>query len=387
MTDPTTRRDFLRYSAAAGLGLPLLGAGGLSPAGPAAVPAAPRPRPAGRKLKILFLGGTGFLGPATVEEALVHGHAVTLFNRGKTNAHLFPEAEKLRGDRNKGELDALAGRARWDAVIDTSGYVPGHVAATAGMLADRVDHYIFVSSVSVYPRFGESPEPVDETTPVATVGPEVVARVKTIRESLAHYGAMKALCEKAADKAMPGRTTVVRPGLIVGPGDKSDRFTYWVTRVDRGGEVLSPGEPEGIVQFVDVRDLGAWILHCVEDRVLGVFNAVGLRGRLSFQEFLHGCKCVTTTPCRFTWVDQDFLKKHEIKPWTHLPMWLPREGRTPIVNKAAMAQGLEFRPAADTLADTLQWARFERGAKPYRAGLPAAREKEVLAAYRSRPGK
>ncbi|MBN2490555.1 MAG: NAD-dependent epimerase/dehydratase family protein [Planctomycetes bacterium] len=388
MTQSPTRRDFLRHSLAAGVALPVLGA-----AWPAAAPgAAPLPGPAvdpaPEKLRILFLGGTGFLGPATVEVALARGHAVTLFNRGKTRPELFPAANKLRGDRNQGELDALKGHD-FDAVVDLSGYVPGHVAATAGLLADHARQYIFISSVSVYAAFGESSAPVSEQSPLATVAPDVVAGVKTMRESIPHYGAMKALCEKAAEEAMPGRVANIRPGLIVGPRDPSDRFTWWPVRVDRGGEVLAPGDPDGLVQFVDVRDLGAWLVRCVEENTTGVYNAVGLNGPLSMAEFLHGCKCATVTPCRFTWVSEEFLEAQKIRAWTQLPMWLPAKVRGPIANAAAIAQGLVFRPAADTIRDTLAWAKTERGTKPFRqTGLPAEREKAALEAWAAKnPGR
>jgi 2'-hydroxyisoflavone reductase len=382
MVHPTTRRDFLRHSIAVGVGLPVLGA-----VWPASAAGASLERdPAPEKLRLLFLGGTGFLGPATVEVALARGHTVTLFNRGKTNPQLFPKVEKLRGDRDKGELAALEGRD-WDAVLDLSGYVPGHVAATAGMLAGHVRHYVFISSVSVYPAFSNSNEPVNERSPLATVEPDVLARVKTIRESIPHYSGMKALCEQAAEKAMPGRVANIRPGLIVGPGDRSDRFTWWPVRVDRGGEVLAPGDPEGIVQFVDVRDLGAWLIRCVEEKIVGAYNAVGLNGPLSMEEFLHGCKCATTRPCRFTWVSEDFLEARKIQAWTHLPMWLTAKDRTPIENAAAMAKGLTFRPAADTIRDTLAWAKDGRGDRPFRStGLPAEREQAALEAWHARRG-
>jgi len=219
------------------------------------------------KKRILILGGTGFLGPATVEAARSRGHVLTLFNRGKTRPGLFPDIETLHGDRdpNVGEgLKSLEGR-KWDAVIDNSGYFPRQVGASARLLAPNVGHYIFISSISVYAD--NSVEGLDESAAVATIADP---NVEKITEQT--YGALKALCEKACEQALPGRTTVVRPGYIVGPDDASGRFTYWPIRFDRGGEVLAPGAPQDPVQFVDVRDLGGWLITLVERGDLSVLR-------------------------------------------------------------------------------------------------------------------
>ncbi|MGE3172628.1 MAG: NAD-dependent epimerase/dehydratase family protein [Planctomycetota bacterium] len=372
MIEPT-RRSFLFGAAGAAVA-----AGAL----PASLPDARR-APA-EPQDVLVLGGTGFLGPHFVRSALARGHKVTLFHRGQTNPDLFPELEHLAGDREKGELDALRDRT-FDAVIDTSGYVPGHVDATARLFADRAKHYQFISSVSVYAAFGNGTEPVDEDGEVLTVDDDTAAGVTTIRGSMAHYGALKARCEAAAAAAMPERTCVVRPGLIVGPGDRSDRFTWWPVRVDRGGEVLAPGDPDGRVQAIDVRDLADWMVHLLEERATGTYNAVGFAGPVSMQELLHGCKCATPSPVSFTWASEEFLQENEVGAWMEMPLWIPRGGRGPIANQRAMAQGLAFRPLADTIRDTLQWARTERGDRPFeRTGVRPEREAELLEKWHAR---
>jgi 2'-hydroxyisoflavone reductase len=368
----------------------MLGAAGTAVSAPLAgrKPRSSRDRDdATKKLRLLILGGTGFLGPATVEEALKRGHTMTLFNRGKTNPDLFGELERLKGDRQD-NIDALKGR-RWDAVIDTSAYVPSHVEATASLLADNVRHYVLISSVSVYAD--HSVPNADETAPVVELTDEVVATMKTIRESLAHYGGMKARCERAAETAMPGRVTNIRPGLIVGPRDPSDRFTYWPVRIAEGGEVLAPGDGTDPVQFIDVRDLAEWIIHCIEGTITGVFNAISPAGRFTMAEMLHGIKGAFTTDSRFTWVEAEFLESAEISAWRHMPVWIPAAGETAgfhLVNtEKAAAAGLEFRPLADTARDTVAWHNEARPADyefGRRAGISRQREAEVLKAWHER---
>ncbi|KFE67967.1 SDR family oxidoreductase [Hyalangium minutum] len=334
------------------------------------------------KKKILILGGTGFLGPALVELARPRGHTLTLFNRGKTRPELFPDVEKLHGDRD-GDLKALEGR-QWDAVIDTSGYVPRIVKASAELLAPNVGHYIFVSTISVYKDMSEYG--IDEDSPVATVEDEKTEDVSQ------HYGALKALSEKAAEAAMPGRVTTVRPGLIVGPGDQTDRFTYWPVRVARGGEVLAPGDGADPVQFIDVRDLAAFILGVVERRDVGTFNATGPAETLTMRELLEACKTGTGGDARFTWVDAEWLvEQQKVSPWTQMPVWIPRSGEDKgvgrVSNARALKLGATFRSPVDTARDTLAWFRSEppeRQQKPMRAGLPPEREREVLAAWHQR---
>ena len=297
-------------------------------------------------------------------------------NRGKSNPGLFPELEKLKGDRDAGDLAALQGK-KFDAVIDTSGYVPGHVEAIAKLFADSAKHYTFISSISVYPEFGSSTKELDESATLASTSGEVVDKVKTIRESMPYYGAMKALCEQAAEKAMPGRVANLRAGLIVGPDDPSDRFTYWPVRVDRGGKVLAPGDQDARVQAIDARDLGQWVVHCVENQVVGVFNAVGFDGPLTMAELLAGCKCATASVCELVWASEEFLRENNVGPWMEMPLWLPREGRGYANNDRARQAGLTFRPIADTIRDTLAWAKGNPRAFA-RTGLKAEKEAGLL---------
>ena len=365
----SSRRSFLTSVAAAGLSAPLVAAIGRDDA--------PRSAPK----KILVLGGTAFLGPHFVRAAQANGHTVTLFNRGKTNPGMWKDLEQLRGDRETGDLTALKGRS-FDAVVDTSGYVPAHVEATAKLLADSCKHYQFISTISVYGSFGERPDAITESTDTAKVDDDKVAAVNAIREAMPFYGPLKARCEAAAEAAMPGRVSTLRPGLIVGPGDTSDRFTWWPVRIDRGGEVIAPGDPDGHVQFVDVRDLAAWMLHCIEHDVVGVHNVTGFHGRVSMQEVLGACKCATSTPVTLTWCSEEFLAANKVQPYMQMPLWIPRDGRSVVDCSKAIAAGMRVRPIADTVRDTLQWAKAERGDKPFaRTGLPAEREKELLAKW------
>jgi 2'-hydroxyisoflavone reductase len=362
---PLTRRTFLGST---------LSAVALACAGPGA---GGSPKSAGRK-RILILGGTSFLGPAIVEAARPRGHVLTLFNRGRTNPGLFPDVEQLHGDRDGG-LDALRGRT-WDAAIDTSGYVPRIVRASAELLATGVGQYLFVSTVSVYAD--GIPPGSDETAPLATVPDPASEDVR------AHYGGLKALCERAAEAALPGRTTVVRPGLIVGPRDPTDRFTYWPVRVATGGEVLAPGDGKDPVQIVDVRDLAAWMVDLVERGVPGTFNAVGPARTLTMGEMLDACGEAAGGGARLTWVPAAFLEKAGVAPWSDMPVWVPAgpdAGFAQMSNARAVAAGLRFRPTVETARDTLAWWRTlpeERRAKP-KAGLSPEREREVLARWRA----
>jgi 2'-hydroxyisoflavone reductase len=378
MTRRTSRRSFL--GAAAGAGLALTGTRN-APAATAISAPSSRTDRAGAPQKILILGGTGFLGPWVVRAAQAKGHTVTLFNRGKTNPGLFKDLEQLRGDREQGDLKALEGRA-FDAVIDTSGYVPAHVEATAKLFAASAAHYTFVSSISVYAAFGETADEIDETGAVGTVADAEVAKVDSIRASMPFYGPLKARCEAAAEAAMPGRTATIRPGLIVGPGDPTDRFTWWPVRLDKGGEVLAPGDRDGRIQVVDVRDLADWMIHCIEQKVTGVYNAVGFAGAVTMADLLHGCRCATSTPAVLTWASEEFLAAKEVGAWMEMPCWLPRANRSYANNERAIAQGLRFRPLADTIRDTLHWAKTERGERPFaRTGLKPDKEQRLLAEW------
>jgi len=363
---PITRRTFLQSSLSA------------MAAAAAGAPASPRAAEPTKKKRLLVLGGTAFLGPALVEAALARGHAVTLFNRGKTRPELFPDVEKLHGDRD-GKLEALRGRS-WDAVIDTSGYAPRIVKTSAELLAPRVSSYLFVSSISVYRD--DVKAGADESAPVQALEDPKTEDVR------AHYGALKAACERAAEAAMPGRVAAVRPGLIVGPEDPTDRFTYWPVRLDRGGEVLAPGDGSDPVQVVDVRDLGAWMIALAERGQTGTYNATGPAERLTLREMLERSREALGSKASLVWVPAAFLAGREVSPWSDLPAWVPaaRSGIAALSNARAVAQGLRFRPVAETARDTLAWWKAQpadRRAK-LRAGLSAEREREVLEAWKGR---
>lgn len=365
----TSRRDFLTAGAA--------GAGLL------ALPSFARSARQGAPLKLLVLGGTGFLGPHFVEAARKHGHTLTLFNRGKTNpdkfsGEQFNDIEQLHGDR-KSDMKALQGERQWDAVLDTSAYLPADVTRSAQLLAARVKQYVLVSTISVYAR---NDAPADENAPLATLADPTVTEVTGET-----YGGLKALCERAAERELPGRTTVVRPGLIVGPGDNSDRFTYWPARADRGGEILAPGSAADPTQFIDVRDLAGFLLTTIERGRFGIYNADGAPGSLSMGALLDECRRAAGAESSLTWVPADFLEAQKVSAWQDMPAWIPARGdyagfgRTSVAK--AKAAGLRQRPLRETVRDTLDWWRTlpqERRAKP-KAGIAAAREAEVLKAW------
>ncbi|HSC51061.1 MAG TPA: NAD-dependent epimerase/dehydratase family protein [Gaiellaceae bacterium] len=322
-------------------------------------------------MRLLVLGGTKFLGRATVESALARGHEVTLFNRGETNADLFPEAERLRGDRTE-NLDVLHGR-EWDAVLDSAGYVPAVVRASAEALAEATPCYLFVSSVSVYADQGRRN---DEDSALAELGEEPDDR---LTEDFSNYGALKALCEQAVREIYGERAAVVRPGLIVGAHDPTGRFTYWPHRVAAGGEVLAPAPPERQVQFVDVRDLGDWFVDLLERGTGGTYNAT--HPGLSFEELLDTCREVSGSDATFTWVPDALLAEHEVGEWMELPLWLHDAGVAGMLDadvSRAVEAGLTFRPLAETVRDTLALAQRVDG-----VGLTPEREAELLAAAHS----
>jgi len=313
-------------------------------------------------VRILVLGGTKFLGRAIVEATLARGHELTLFNRGETNADLFPEVEKLHGDRSE-DLSPLAGRT-FDAIVDPSGYVPAVVRASAELLRGR-SHYVFISSVSVYADFSTAP---NEESPVGQLGE---ASADELAADYSNYGPLKALCEQAVWEVFRERSMIVRPGLIVGPHDPTGRFTYWAHRLERGGEILAPGPPERRAQFIDVRDLAGWIVDCVESRVTGIFNATN--EGVAWGELLAGAEV--------TWVSDEHLAAHEVGEWMELPLWIGDPAwagmhRTDIGR--AVAQGLRFRPVEETIAGAA-------GAPAVKGvGLTPEREAELLAAWRHR---
>jgi len=380
-----SRRDVLRY-AATGAALAACSGSGNRPAPPVARPANQKKDEEDGVLDILILGGTGFVGPAIVEAAQLRGHRLTLFNRGKTHPKLFPDIEKLHGDRD-GKLDELKGR-KWDAVVDTSGYVPRIVKMSAELLAPSVKHYVFISTISVYAGF-EKPN-ADENAPLATL-PD-----PTSEDVPQYYGALKVLCEKAAEAAMPGRVATIRPGLIVGPRDPTGRFTYWPMRLARGGEILAPGSGADPVQLIDVRDLAEWIIAVIEQKVVGIYNALGPAERLEMAGFLKGVgEGVGAPDPKLTWVPAEFLDQEKVAPWQDMPVWIPAmgdmAGAGTISNARATGKGLRFRPIPDTAKATLDWVSGldaeERAAVTAKAGLKPEREVEVLAAWRDRDKK
>jgi 2'-hydroxyisoflavone reductase len=381
-----TRRDFLKLSAFAGGSVLLSGASGFSSERFSLEPIigkAPKP------LRILILGGTGFTGPFQVKYALSRGHKVTVFNRGKTHPGELPkEAEQLIGDRNA-KLDALKGRT-WDVCIDIPTSLPVWVRDAAQILKGNVDRYVFISTISVY---SDTSKPgMDETGPLAKYeGADAMKETQqTLRANLALYGPLKALSEAEAEKWFPGRALIIRPGLIVGPGDESDRFTYWPVRVARGGEVLAPGNPSDPVQFIDARDLAEWTIRLVEQGATGIFNATGPKSKLSIGDMLNGIESATKSNAQFTWVDAEFLAAQKVRPWSDMPVWVPAKGDeigfAMISIKKALDKGLTFRPIGDTTQATLEWFRkqpADRQAK-LRAGITPEREAEVLKAWHAR---
>jgi 2'-hydroxyisoflavone reductase len=330
-------------------------------------------------VRLLILGGTKFLGRAAAEAALARGHELTLFTRGRTNPGLFPEAEHLRGDRD-GDLRALEG-GTWDAVIDPSGYVPRVVRASADLLGDAVGHYVFVSSISAYaPPFAPG---FDETMP--TLGEPKGEEV------MEEYGELKAACERTLEAALPGRAAWIRAGLIVGPHDPTDRFTYWPRRVAAGGTVLAPGRPDRPVQFVDVRDLGEWLVHVAESRIAGAYTATGPVPPLTLGGLLDACRRASGSDAEFVWVDEPFLLEREVGPWMELPLWIPESDEEAAHMQEAdvsraVAAGLRFRPVEETARDTLAWAEaagdtaapLASGLSIGKAGMEPARERELL---------
>jgi 2'-hydroxyisoflavone reductase len=368
----TTRRNFIKLSAAAGSAFGF----GLRWTSLFA-------EKSGKPLRILILGGTGFIGPYQVRYALSRGHKVTTFNRGKTHPGELPgEVEQLIGDRN-GQLDALKNR-QWDVVIDNPTTLPAWVRDAAQILKGNVDRYVFISTISVY---AETSKGVDETAPLAKYdgADPFKETLEAMRASgFKTYGPLKALSEQETEKWFPGKTLIIRPGLIVGPRDETDRFTYWPVRINRGGDVLAPGMPSDPVQFIDARDLAEWTIRMVENREIGTYNATGPAKALGIGDMLDGIRSALNVNAKFAWVPADFLKQQKVEAWSDLPVWTGEESgmaRTSI--SRALAKGLTFRPLADTARDTLAWFQsqpLDRQAK-MKAGLSPEREAEVLAAW------
>jgi len=388
----TTRRTFLKVSAAAGgaVGLSVLPKFGfaneiLREATPAIV------EPAKKALEILILGGTGFTGPEQVEYATARGHKVTLINRNKTRPDFFKgRVEQLIGDFNA-DMSALKGR-KFDVVIDNPTTHPGWVRNVAQYMKGNVGHYIFISTISVYSD--NSKAWLDETDKLSTMPEGIDPFTVPIADARKYYGAMKTVSEGEVAKNYPGIHTIIRPGLIVGKFDVTDRFTYWPYRIDKGGEVLAPGTGNDIVQFIDSRDLAEWTIRVAEDKVFGIYNATGPEKPLTMAEMLYGIKAVTTAGAQFTWVPAEFLTEQKITGWRHMTVWVaPRPNNVGFSQRSiarALAKGLTFRTLAVTAKDTLDWNKtrpaedLTKLAQGAVGGISAEREAEVMALWKAK---
>jgi 2'-hydroxyisoflavone reductase len=349
---------------------------------PAAVRAAAPPRP----LRLLILGGTGFTGPHQVRYALERGHHVTLFNRGRRPRDWPGEVVELTGDRDRGELSALA-EGRWDVCIDNPTTLPSWVRDAGRLLQDRVGHYLFISTISVY---ADNATPgAAEDAPLATYsGADPMAETgERLRADMSLYGPLKARSEAEARHWFGGRCTIIRPGLIVGPGDETDRFTYWPARLDRGGDVVAPGDGSDPVQFIDARDLAEWTIRLAERQLPGTFNATGPAAALTMAQMLATIDGVTEARSRLHWLPAEFLREHGVGPWVQMPVWVPGRGDSAGFARRsidrALAAGLRFRPLERTVVDTLAWFREQPAERQaaLRAGIDAATEARLLAAW------
>lgn len=373
----TTRRHFIKTSIAVGSGL-----------GFALRSTSLIAERSVKSLRILILGGTGFTGPYQVRYALSRGHKVTTFNRGKTHPGELPDkVEQLVGDRN-GKLDTLKDR-QWDVAIDNPTTLPAWVRDAAQILKGNVDRYVFISTISVY---ADTSKGVDESAPLQKYeGADAFKETLEAMRASGYktYGPLKALSEREAEKWFPGRVLIIRPGLIVGPGDETDRFTYWPVRIKRGGEVLAPGAPADPVQFIDARDLAEWTIRMVESRETGTYNATGPAKPLGTGDMLGKVKAALSANANFTWANAEFLKEQKVQAWSDMPVWAGDElglARTKI--SGALRKTLTFRPLADTARDTLAWFKSQSQDRQshLKAGLTPEREAEVLTAWHKQLG-
>ena len=392
----STRRTFLKTSAAIGGALSLNAMATLSAEPPIVVPQ--KKRDIGRAnalLNILILGGTGFTGPEQVEYAIARGHRVTLFNRNKTRPGFFKGkvAEELVGDLNN-DTSALEGK-KFDVVLDNPTTFPAWVRNAAKYLAGNVKHYVFISTTSTYSD--QSIIGLDENSPVHSMPADLDPYTLDPAHSGRYYGPLKVRADQEVAKQYPGMWTVIRPCLIVGPLDRTDRFTYWPARIDKGGEVLAPDKPDDPCQFIDSRDLAEWTVRVAENRLLGLYNAIGPDKPLTVGEMLYGVKAVTTSGAQFTWVPWEFLQKEGVRPWRHMTVWQPPYGATAGYQrrsaKKAIANGLTFRPLAVTAKDTLDWhktrpiAEQEATLRGEINGLSMEREAQILAKWKESQAK
>jgi len=366
------RRQFLASAVSAGLAL------GAAPQ--LSARQTPRPEP---KLKILVLGGTGFIGPPSVGYAVERGHDVTIFTRGNSRSDV-PGVKHLLGDRND-DLSALQGSS-WDVVLDNNARDYRWVRLSTEMLKDRVQRYIFISTISAYAGEATGYDFLDTPytgAPITVDSPLAMPPADFEMGQELPYGPTKALSEKIVEEAFPGRTTIVRPGFIVGPGDPSDRFTYWPVRIDRGDEVLAPGDGTDQVQIIDVRDLMEFTVRLAETSTSGIFNGVGPGSRLSMAEMVYGIRAVTSSTVRFTWVPTRYLRENDVQSYSDMPIWIPGDPLSAVDNSHAQNAGLTFRPLAQTAADTLAWhkTRPQEEQDKLRIGIDPKREREVLEAW------
>ncbi|HEX7335223.1 MAG TPA: NAD-dependent epimerase/dehydratase family protein [Pyrinomonadaceae bacterium] len=336
-------------------------------------------------MKLLIIGGTRFIGRHLATAALARDHEVTLFNRG--NYPVEPTFENIQGDRhNHSDLAKLSSR-RWDVVVDTCGHLPRSVRAAAEILSNSVDRYVFISSQNAYASVNVPG--VDENFPSANLTTQQLDQANAIDTSGqpsygALYGGLKALCEQAAEEAMPDRVLIIRPGLIVGPHDYTDRFTYWVARIARGGEVLAPGRPERFVQFIDARDLAEWIVSMAEQKATGIYNANRAPEKLTMQTVLEECKLASHSTAIFTWASEEFLLKENVSAWAEMPLWLPEDAAPHLkgfmfINcDKAIRSGLRFRPLSETTRDTLTWYQTAGANQELKAGIGSDKEQALL---------
>lgn len=341
-----------------------------------------------KPLKILILGGTGFIGPAQVRYALARGHSISLLNRGRREMDWPSEVEALTGDRNSGDLSALKNRD-WDVCIDNPTSLPFWVRDVGVALKGRIKHYIFVSTISVYAD--NATANADESAALATYdGKDAMAETQdTLKADMRLYGPLKAACEREAEKQFPGITSIVRPGLIVGPGDPTDRYTYWPHRMAQGGDVAAPGDGSDAVQFIDARDLGEWMIRLAEQRQLGTFNATGPARAMTMKAMLGDIGKAVHSDARLQWLPTDFLAAQKIAPWRDMPVWVPGQGDGAGFARRAIGKaldaGLSYRPHSTTAADTLAWFRSQPAERQTKlgAGLTAERETALLAAWKA----
>jgi 2'-hydroxyisoflavone reductase len=343
-----------------------------------------------KQMRILILGGTGFIGPHEVRYALARGHQVTIFNRGREPMSWPGPVEELLGDRNTADLKSLEGR-EWDVCIDNPTTLPKWVRDAGHVLAGKVKQYIFISTISVYAA-NDEPNADETAALVPYPGKDAYAETsETMRSTPVLYGSLKALSEQQAEMLFPGMATIIRPGLIVGPGDETDRFTYWPVRIDRGGEVLAPGDGADPVQYIDARDLAEWTIRMAEQGMTGVFNATGPARKETMRQMLDGIGAALHADAHFTWVPDTFLDDNKVSPWMDMPVWVPGRGDTAGFAQRSIARaraaGLTYRPLAVTARDTLAWFKMlppDRQAKLH-AGLTPDREAALLAKWKSSP--